>query len=951
MYRTVQIVSETSVVNTVFLNDADTGNTAKDVLSVPGIFDELQSKTGTDMKLMHITGTIGAYHTAMFALVVDASVDTEDVTEELSKYLTLPETAARMMLRAIPEEDRQELITDMLNTVHHYEGIQESSRLCVPASAFMGLTPEQTAKMTSQRKSYVLKNTENQEIFQTSFDADFGVLLPSLEDIHSGSSDLVSALDVLRVVMPFRKQERPGVYSYNGIYHTPYYKVDHKLQGMVPSYYSWINGYSVNDMLDIQDNERHMANNLRMLICSDISRYVAELTSGIFFDSPLGSLLAKLCTKKDEEVMQQLLSDIKERNTGDSACNIPYNEIDELVQNGWYQADVVRTIRKNLVLADDFLYKLIEERPVDRRTIECDNLPFTLQLSDSQEQQFTEMMISMGYMSVAMQRFLLDLCKKAYRVNWGHTGATLAIPGFVAQAQLEGIDKEIGSYLTDCSGGQLPEPGKYPQLYILSATSPDADSMSVISDSDAEEADDDPSARLDYYVTPDTAQKIRLGMLSFDYFSTKPSAAQTTEAAVIEYWRNINGENNLDNFLSSALLRTADITILIESFVKLMRWGDRKPKLLVLQKHPEIRHVFDMGTGLRVDNTAIVDEAELVKHNGCDYSLESFLYSNSNPTLKPEQVIGFKLYKDYGSVKKVYLASWLDLGEMAVRGEIKIGEFAAVTQISVSEETMEAIEDYSRAEYDFYVSDENIAAGLKDKIQPKELNALALLTTPAIMNSREYLRSLKGDHIITTRDRQYDILRRYVAAVNDFYVQKGAAINGVTNTIELNALAEEFYHLFQNQGGEKQSANSATASSTLKTLNLGGLTTSADVVKWDSTELSGKFILISDREMASTLPPIEFTNPQLKAVAAKANNRVVMLLLATGNKYIFCRKDITPDQVMLVKSPDGKGGFRQTVANKAYTGLSSLIANLMKGVDGTINKQPAYLHETLKDYL
>lgn len=946
MYRSVKMLNDAGQTFDVFLVDLETGNTAKDVFTVPGVYDSLtQANQGVpSLKLRKLQGTMGTYRTECFVLTIEPDVATEDVTSNVVKFLTMPETAATTMLRAMPEEDR-DTIGDALEVIHFYEGVKMGDKLCIPVDAFVDLPAQVAEEMTSRRHAYTLKSTDNQEIFPTACDTEYGVLLPSLEDIHSGGDGLVSTLDILRVIAPYRREERPGVYNYNGIYHTPYYKVNPKYNGAVPSYLQWLPGYSVNDMLDLAPNERHMANNLQTLMCSDLSRYVAEMTSGIFFDSPLGSLLAKFVSRKDDEVLQQLFEDIKERSTADAACNISFTEVEELRSTGWYQADVIRTIKKNLVFSNDFLQKLIEDRPVDRRTIECGNLPFILELSDDQEQKFTELMIQKGYISSSMQRFMIDLCKKAYRVNWGHTGASMAIPGLAAQSQIEDVNKALAAYLGDRAAGQLPAPDKYPALFIRSATNSDENG-----EGGDEEDDDAPSLGMDYYVTVDTAQKIAAGVLSHDYFSTKPTAAQTTEASIVEYWRNINGENNLDNFISAALLRTADTGILIECVVKLLRWGERKPKLLVLQNHPEIRHVFDMGTGLRVDNTAIVDENELVKFNGCDFSLQGYLVSDSNPTLQTDQIVGFILAKDYGSVKKLYLASWVDLGEMVSKGEIKIGDFVAVTKVDLSPENRQSIEQFSRQEHDFYVSDSNIEQGLKLKVQPRDLNTLALLTTPAIMNSREYLKSLKGDVIITVKDRQYDILRRYVNTVNAFYVQHGGAINAAQNTMELSTFAESFYKMYQNQADEKQDANTAHASATMKALNIEGLN-SGPSVNWDTTELTGKFYIISDVEMQSTLPPIEFSNSSVKATAAKVRNRVVLLLLQKDGKFIFCRKDIQPNEVMIINAPDGKGGTKQALGHKTYKTFASLIDNLMKGVEGSINKQPAVLHESLRDFL
>ena len=136
----------------------------------------------------------------------------------------------------------------------------------------------------------------------------------------------------------------------------------------------------------------------------------------------------------------------------------------------------------------------------------------------------------------------------------------------------------------------------------------------------------------------------------------------------------------------------------------------------------------------------------------------------------------------------------------------------------------------------------------------------------------------------------------------------------------------------------------------MKALNIEGLN-SGSHVRWDTTELAGKFYIISDMDMQSTLPPIEFSNPSVKATAAKVRNRIVLLLLEKDGKFIFCRKDIQPNEVMIVRAPDGQGGTKQALGHKTYKTFTTLIDNLMKGVEGSINKHPAVLHESLKDFL
>lgn len=927
----------------VFLSDTDYGQSLKDVLTVPGVYESILDRNpDLSLKLKKMNGTIGSYRTACFALEMAGNVEEDDCTVAVAQLLVMPETAAKAFMSSYTVELRETCEQALLD-LHFCEKLTEDSRLCLPPVAFDQLPTDLQSKMASVRKIYALKNTENQEIFQTSFDANYGVLLPQLDEIHNGTADLVSALDVLRVIAPYRKQERPGTYSYKGIYHTPYYRVDMRLRGMVPSHLSWIDGYSVNDTLDIQANEQHMANNLRALICSDISRYVSEMVSGIFFDSPLGSLLLKLCDCKDEEVLHQLFEDIKERSTQDASCSISLNEITEVSESGWYAADVTRIIKQNLRYTNEFLVELVSRRPVDRRIVECDNLPFVLDLSDDQEQELTELLISLGYISSAMQKFLIDLCKKAYRVNWGHTGATLAIPGFVVQNAIGELDGVIGEYIGESIGKTVQDLSKYEALYLKVSSNMSDDEG--FEDNDAEEI----FSRFDYYVTADTAQKMATDSLGYDYFSTSASAAQTTEAAIVEYWRNVNGENNLDNFISTSFLKTADISILTECFVKLMRWGERKPKLLVLQHHPEIRHVFDLSSGLRVDNTAIVDESELVKVNGCDYSLVAPLYSDTNPTIQSDQIVGFVLEKDYGSVKKSFLASWLDIGEMIVSGNINIGNFVSVSKVSFVEVPRVTVESYSKQEHSMYVSDENIKQGLSLKVQPKDLNALTLLTTPGITNSVEYLRSLKNDTIITTKDRQYDILRRYVKVLQQFYVKHGEIVKRVSNTVGLGELAETFYRMFTGEG-MKEEANAGTARSTLKALNLDGVDTSA--IKWDDTELVGKFYLISDVDMKSTLSPIEFTDPGLRNFAQRPDikNRLVMLMMKQNGKCIFCRKDIKVGEVLVLRGTKPDGTPTKKVGHRTYAVLAQVISRLEQGQDVVIDGETYVLHRSLSEF-
>lgn len=952
MIRTIKFAKQDGSVCRVFLGDPMSGHSAKDIVTVPGVYDEIASTLGktAQLKLELLVGAIGSYSTTCFALTVDGQCEEEDVTSFTMPVITLPDTAAKAII-ATYSDTIADAVTDALDALHFYESIHEDHKLCLPEVAFSKLDPVLASKMISVRKSYNLRSIDNQEIFQKSFDSDYNIELPSVEAIHGSSDELISALDILRVIAPYRKMEYPGAYSYKSIYHTPYYKVDLQLRGFVPSYFAWIDGYSSNDKLEIESNERKIAQNLQTLIYSDISHYIAEMISGVFFDTPLGAAISRLYVRRDPEVVQQLLNDIQQHNSTDASCSLTFSQIEELQSSGWGEGNVTRVLRSSISFSPTYLKSMVESRPVDHRTVDCENIPFTLDIADDQERDITDMMIKMGYISSAMQRFLIDLCKKAYRVNWGHTGATLAIPGFVLQSKLSAVDKDAGAWVSErlSNPDVVADSRAYQTLYVASSDTSDIDNIGGEDNDNASEL----YVRMDYYMTGETIEKVRTGTLDYDYFTSKPSPGQQTkEAAVIEYWRTVRGDNNLDNFITVALLQTADPSILVECFVKLMRWGERKSKLLVLQKHPEIRHVFDLYSGLRIDNTSIVDESMLVQHNGCDYTLNGFLCSDSNPGVNKNHIIGFLLEKDYGIVKKNYLASWIDIGEMYANNSITIGDFMSMTPINLTPSEYISIEAFEKRDYEIYLSDTSIQEGLKLNVQPKDLSAIVLLTRPAIMNSKEYLISLRDTTVIGLRDRQYDILHRYTTAISKFYRLYAAKISAVKTTVDLAELAGEFLKVFQNGESEKQDANSATAANALQKLNLtGNADASSDVVKWDTSTLTGPFTIVTDTEMASTIPPIEFSDPALVELARKTGNRIVLLLQVKSDKIIFCRKDITASEVQRRVKTDETGRKKQIISRQRYNTFAADFAHLLTGGTKKLKDVPVVLHQSLQGFV
>lgn len=940
MLQIVTLNSDSGTKMKLFIAETNSGNSAKDVFHVPGVYSRVMEEApSTNLGLLEMSGSIGEYRTHCYGLVVTGEEQVIDLTPYIQQLLSAPDTAAKSILSRYDDYLRDSC-TVALEVIKMYEGVHPGERLCLPPEALSGIPEEMRQSMVSVRKSYTLKGTENQEIFQTSFDSEFGVILPSIADIHNEGDDLVSALDVLRVTAPFRRAEAGGMYAYSAVYHTPFYRADPAMRDFVPSYFQWISGYPANNMLDIQGNERHMANNLKLLLCADITRYVESMVTGLFFTTKVGSIVYRLCGYMEQEVALALQGQLAELNVAGCACTLKSTDVTALADGGWNTSDVVRTILDNLDISDEYITNLIANTPNDRRCVECGRQPFTIPLSDSQSEKYSELLIANGYTTTSMRKFLVQLCSAAYRVNWGHTGAANAIPGMNIRGDVAVMSRAMAKYTQERMAERVVQPTDFPELYIIKSGESDVD----------DDFSDDIAVRCDYYLTDESAVYISNSsdMTSDrDIFNTPLSPAASTEAQIIERWRNVKGDSNLDNFLSSAMLQTADPVVFIQSFCKLMRWGDRKPSLLVLQDHPEIRFVFDLNAGEVVANSAIMDESELVQVNGCDYSLVGFLRSDSNASIDRNSIIGFVLQKDYGTVRKTYLSSWADIGEMVHSGKINIGDFVGMSKVDISAGNTVLIEDFAREDYEFYVSDSNIALGMELRTAPKDLSALALLVRPGIMDTTEYLRSLRNEQIVTTRDRQYDILRRYAKTISEFYTKHGGQVSAVSNTVELSGVADIFYGMWL-ASGSKEDANTTTAAANLQRLSLG----EDSEVTWDVTPLEGKCFLIEDREMKSILPPIEFSDVQLKNVANSLRNRVVMLLLPTPDKFIFCRKDISLRELIVSKVEDPATGKQKVrPAIKAYSAFSNMVSGLQKNVPCTINGKPAVLHESLRDLL
>lgn len=925
----------------LFIDDTETGYNGKDVMSKPGVYEELTSDKFS-LPLAELQGSIDGYTTKCMGLLAVVEPDAEndypmqDYTNQVKQLLTIPETGAKVILGNM-DEDMRTFLSTALEVIHFYEKVTSETKVFLPEEAFGYISEDVAKKMRSTRHVYVLKNSDNQEIVQADCTATFGVVLPSVDDLHSDIDVSPKALDILRVIAPCRKPVGDGgAFQYNGIYHTPYYRIDPKIRGAVPSYLNFLNGFPKNDTLEIQQNERHMRDNLRTFVQADVASYVSEIVTGMFLATHVGQSIKRLISCKDSELAKKLAIEINDMSAGSPVkCDIHYTDLQELLSGHYTPNDLAALVGQSLVYDSEGLQTFVSECTGTMHVVDIENLPFVFQLTDEDKEKLTTLLIQGNVITRVMLEYLLNLCLKAYEVNWGHSGATRAIPRFVTPGGINAMNNVMGAYLSQTIGHiQAPADVDFTLLYSTQIRSSD--------DEDDEGDEDEIFTDFDYYITNDTAMKMRAGTAN-DFFGSGSTGAETSESAIVEYWRKVDGESHLSYFVSSAFTTTGDYNVLFEAFIKLMRWGSVKPSLLVFQDHPVIRTVFDLNTGKEIPNTAIVDESQLVLSNGCRYSLERLLSAEDVLGAKPA-IAGFLLSKNYG-VKKYFLASWVDIGEMVSRNEIDVDSLKTVTDIPLNDEMVLAISQFENSGYQLFTSNHNIEQGLKFNIQPAQLSELALLIVPGVLRTAEYLRSKQNTMVVTTKDRQYQILATYCEAIRKLYATEGDALSGESvSTAELSAMAVKVYQWFV-AGSENQApdVNQVRANQAVMTMQLDN-----DNAKYVDVPLEGKFTIISDMDMQSDLPSIEFSDPTMQQVARKVRDRVVLLMLETPEYFVLCRKDISAPELLVV---DHK------IEHRKYSAFASVIKALKAGQTVNISnsktgsKHPAVLHTSLSSYL
>ena len=923
----------------VFLEDTVTGITGKDVMTRPGAYEELKA-AGHVLNLVELQATIGGYMTKMFGLVIsnlDPSMF-EDMTADLARLKAQPATARNIYLNNQPDEVRKTLGA-AFDTLDVYEETTRGSKVFLPEEAFTYVDPEVAAKMRSGRNDYALKSENNREIIQAAFDQQYGIVLPSVKELHTAgmsTEDWPQNVDLLRVLMPCRKVVKQGVFQYNAIYHTPHYKVAPQVKGALLPHLSWLLGSSQNNLLPVQPYERHMHDNLYTLVCSDTATYAAEIVTGIMLRSTFGSSIQKLLNCKQADMIESLVADIVEFVPEEISCKIAASDFIPEDGSTMKPEAMAKILRDAIHVEKSAIKSLITNFAAYSHTVDVDNLPFVLVLDAESKDLATQDLIASNVVTSAAFRFLQHMCIVACQVNWGHTGAFGALPGLEIRGNVDIVNNVYTSYINDRLGSiKAPANEKFSLLYpVISDDYGDEDNSS----------EDELSVPMGKYLTDQTAYALRNGDYGSEYFTQPTSGATNTETKLVEYWREVNGENNLNNFLFSVFSTTGDIKTIIDCFIKLARWGFNKPNLLVIEGYPSVKNVFDLNVCKEFHNTSIVDENTLVRVNGCQYTIASALTAPSMGTGVDNTVVGLLLCRDYGGVKKYFAASWVDIGEMVANSEVDIADLKTVTTISLSPDSMESLPDVVKSIYGYHVSAKNIDLGMKYNIPPAELNELAMLGIPGILMSPEYIRSKGNDVAITTKDRQYQILATYVDTMREIYRMRSDTLTAPQiTTADIAAIAKEVYNIYNAKAaGQAPDANTARAASTLGSLNLDD----GPSIKFATGDLTGKFALIYDWDMQSKAPAMVFSDAKVQSVADKLRNSVVMLALETDSEIILCRKDIAASEVLV------SGG---KIACRKYSSYAPIIAKAKESSTVRVNidgvSKEAKLHESISEFI
>ena len=365
--------------------------------------------------------------------------------------------------------------------------------------------------------------------------------------------------------------------------------------------------------------------------------------------------------------------------------------------------------------------------------------------------------------------------------------------------------------------------------------------------------------------------------------------ALTSREKIIERWRVVNGESRLSNFINKGFILYHNPKLLILAFIKLLRWGEeRKPTMLIFPECPDIQTVYDLNESQEMQNIYLVNENDIVLKDGCRYSIDSALYTETKIINSEEAVIvGFVLVEDYGKIQKHYIASWSDMCTLVSKEKCNISNlklsYTDITNIFSNRRLIE--EDVT--DVDFFVTEDKIGESINMNCQAAMLSECALLIEKGITKSSEFIKSAKRTTILSIRDKQYDILHSYIKKLSAFYQKHNAKLHNLNTQCTSNDLIELITDWSTiGDSNKKPLHNEVVGSNILSKLEFGD---SIQTKAYSTFSNLKNVALIVDMEMSSGLDPISFEDKTIDSISRMLQNKIVLCMGYTTLNDKECR--------------------------------------------------------------
>lgn len=921
MLYTIPVTNANNETQYIFLFDTETKSGFNEVKNNSSLLSDICNRYHVGVKLTKDIFRIASQEAQTAIMPLLELTETTCDCFLQNDFLTMQEQPKTMRdtlykqlqaeYEAIPVEQREQnelsynaiLFPLLQNSLNAIMELKTSSKIDLSNEFFA--SEELSSSMCSKRPVFNIPMTENQSSIQENNESELNIALPPLMDIRESPANAVNILALINVIAPYRRlTESVQSFSYHSKYHTPYFRMggtgtkvnDELAKSKLSADFKWVYGNSNNNLLPLQQNEQKLFNNLKTLYFGDISEYVYDILTGLLNTTTFGMRVNRLVGLSKEnaleaaEMIPKSLPDfITFSFSADAFAAIPDGSI--------LTKEIVSSVfSETITLNSEQVKSLITEGYTASKVIDCDHNLIKPHFQIANEKEIINLLIENGYISLHFRTFLMSLIQMAYRINWGHTGATHAITPVSTETPRKLFDDKMSEFLDKvllrvASKKKAQSSNRFPSNEYDDYE----DDMEDNNDPDGDEVYTD----YPWYTSSSTRRKIRESANGYvDNDIDISMDMLDTESKIVERWRVVNGEAILSNYVSNCFFITGDVTIFALSFIKLLRWGyTRKPTFLVFPEFPQIKTVFDLNESAVSENLFIVDESDVVKHNGCDYTLTAILRSKSKIlNTKREPIVGFLLTKDYGKVKKHYIASWSDLQQEYKKNpeEINIDPLNIphqdIQHLLQDQNFIEKVQDLM--EFEFYISDEHIKQSHEFMCQASELSECRHLITADVTRSSAYKSAIKAETITTNKERQYAILNDYIHKLARLYSNYENDIEQITTVQDLINLLKIWERLSKQP--PKKEHNDAVAEKTLQRMQLGGTDNSVDTIL-EKLKKSGKYALVVDKDCDTPLTPLTFPDHAVNQLALKYYNRVVMTLLRgrIGQENVAVITDIT----------------------------------------------------------